>query len=140
MGYSRSAGSYEGAILIFANNSKEAKRLASQSNVISELADGFLDVAVTWLKNQPFLFKQMPTDDTPCFVESPVTCTTCKMWGMGDIGEDGVCEACKEIAPSSNNLMNLTSSNFASYQNVRRTGKQGNCVTMTVSKRKENAY
>ena len=108
MGYSKSAGSYEGAILIFANNAKEAKKLARQSSVISELADDFLDVTVTWLKNSPYLFKQMLTDDTPCFVESPITCTHCGMWGMGDIGEDGVCEACKEIAPSSNNGFNLT--------------------------------
>jgi len=108
MGYSKSAGSYEGAILIFANNSKEAKKLARQSSVISELAENFLDVTVTWLKNSPYLFKQMPIDDVPCFVESPLTCSACGMWGMGDIGKDGVCEACKEIAPSSNTDFNLT--------------------------------
>ena len=100
MGYSKSAGSCEGAILIFANNSKEAKSLARKSSVMAELAENFLDVTVTWLKNSQYLFKQMPTDDTPCFVESPITCTDCGMWGRGDIGEDGVCEACKEIYPT----------------------------------------
>lgn len=111
MAYSRSAGSYEGAILIFANNAKEAKKLARQSSVMSELTDDFLDVTVTWLKNSPYLFKQMPTDDTPCVIDSPQTCSECGMWGMGDIGEDGVCDACKEIAPPSNNSFNLTSPN-----------------------------
>ena len=108
IGYSKSAGSYEGAILIFANNAKEAKKLARQSSVISELAENFFDVTVTWLKNSQYLFKQMRSSETPHFIDNPITCTHCGMWGMGDIGEDGVCEACKEIAPSSNNGFNLT--------------------------------
>jgi len=97
MGYSRVAGSREGAVLIFANTAKEARKLAWWSVVGSDIAENYLDVAVRWLKNEPWLFKEMPIRDSPCVVEDPKICTECELWGNGEVGEDGVCSGCKEI-------------------------------------------
>ena len=93
MGYSRQLGSEEGAVLIFAHNAKEAKRLAWESNVFDY--GWYIDLVVRWLKNEPYLFKQMRLN-IPHVIVFPKTCDKCKMWGTGEIGEDGICESCRE--------------------------------------------
>ena len=92
MGYSRFLGSEEGAVLIFAHNAKEAKRLAWKANVFD---DEYIDGAVRWLKNETYLLKQMRFN-IPHVIVRPKTCIKCEMWGTGEIGEDGICESCRE--------------------------------------------
>jgi hypothetical protein len=96
MGYSRAAGSEEGAVLIFANTARQAKPLAFYS-VIGELCDSYLDVAVRRLRKEPWLFKEQ-LKDTPHVIDDPKTCSSCHTWGQSEIGEDGFCNDCREEA------------------------------------------
>jgi hypothetical protein len=102
MGYSRGGGSVEGAILIFAHNIKEAKRIAWP--VLSQIiTDEYTDMAVTYLKDSGYLFDQMPKwskakleSNTPHVVDNPPICIDCEMWGCGVLDENGRCEDCAE--------------------------------------------
>ncbi len=95
MAYSYTAGSSEGAVLIFANTIREAKKLAWDT-YISEYCDGeWTDLRVSIIKNQPWLFKEM-TKETPHVIESPKSCDHCTYWGNSEIGEDGLCDDCRE--------------------------------------------
>jgi hypothetical protein len=92
MGYSRDAGPSEGAFLIFANNAREARKIAYPS--VSELNDGdYLDCAVQWMKNRPWLFAEMKRPEPHC-VDNPKGCKECKQWG-DEIGDDGLCHDCR---------------------------------------------
>lgn len=95
MAYNRVAGQNEGAVLIFANNIKEAKKLAWRSSIGFEMTNRYIDVVVEIIRNEDYLFKQM-VKNTPHCVEEPLSCVRCNMWGTGDISEDGICSSCKE--------------------------------------------
>jgi len=103
MGFSREAGSQEAAILIFAHNCKEARRLAFP--FISDWGDGgWLDVAVKWLKDAQHLFdteanKEKITAGIPHVIDSPKTCERCELWGKA-MNEHGVCEDCIDLEES----------------------------------------
>jgi len=95
MGYSRSAGRGEGAVLIFADTVREARVLAWHS-VLNEMCDGeYLDVEVSWIRNSPWIFGEM-LETSPHVVERPRVCSRCMTWGGSEIGEDGICDDCKE--------------------------------------------
>ena len=104
MGYGRIGGSCEGAILIFAHNIKEAKRLGWR--VISEwITDEYTDMAVKLLKNGGILFEQAPEwskeklrAGLPHIVDDPLSCKECGLWG-DELNEDGYCKDC---APENN--------------------------------------
>ena len=95
MAHSRAMGSWEGAILVFANNSKEAKKIAWKSGLLQEICGSdYLDVQLRWLRNEPWVFQNKKSDD-PHYVESPISCKQCGFWGL-ELNEDGICEGCAE--------------------------------------------
>ena len=96
MGYSRANSASEGAVLIFANTAQEARRIMWSSGIGSDLTDDYIDMAVCWLRDKLWLFKEMKKD-TPHVVSYPKSCTSCDIWGNSEIGTDGLCEDCREI-------------------------------------------
>ena len=93
IGASRCMGSEEGAILIFANNIKEAKKLAWNNSLMSDMIDNeYTDLEVRWLKTSPWLFKEMKSKE-PHVIESPTMCKECQQWGY-ELDENGICEGC----------------------------------------------
>jgi predicted Zn-ribbon and HTH transcriptional regulator len=102
MGYSHAGGSQEGAVLIFAYNIKEAKRLAWPA-LHGLFVDDFIDMAVKVIKGGDYLFKQMPkwsteklTAGLPHVVDNPPICKNCEFWGVGEFNEEGYCPDCAE--------------------------------------------
>jgi hypothetical protein len=94
MGFSRSAGPAEGAILIFADNRKDARRILWSSGFGDELTDGhYIDAKVRRMKDEPWLFKEMKKD-TPHVIPNPRSCTSCNTWGS-KIGDDNLCDDCR---------------------------------------------
>ena len=85
-GYSRSGAKENGAVLVFANSAKEARVLTWHDGLV---VDEWIDTAVQWLKDRPWLFKEA-TSDKPHVVDSPRTCVVCHMWG-NLINENGIC-------------------------------------------------
>lgn len=97
MGYSRSAGSAEGACLIFAQTGKEAKKVGYPT-MCDWFAMPWTDMAVKRL-NKPHLFAEADAAklaaNVPHAVEAPKTCPSCHMWGE-EVGDDGQCGYCRE--------------------------------------------
>lgn len=102
MGYSAAMGSCEGAILIFANSAKEAKKLFWKNSIMLDI-DEYIDMKVILIKDKPFLEKEKKYD-YPHIVEFPTTCWRCDMWGE-EIGEDGLCDDCRELEEDSYTVM-----------------------------------
>jgi hypothetical protein len=101
MGYSREGGSREGAVLIFAYNLKEAKRLC-WPYISGIFTDEFTDMAVRYLKDHKYLFNQMPKWSKEKLnvgishvVDSPPCCKSCEIWGY-DLNEQGYCPDCQD--------------------------------------------
>lgn len=99
IGYSRSGGSEEGACLIFANNCKEAKKLAFEEFKGWFDEQEWIDVAVNKLKGE-WLYKEANQENLknnfPHVVDNPVTCKKCETWGH-ETYIDGICEDCREL-------------------------------------------
>jgi hypothetical protein len=91
----------DGAILVFAHNIKEAKKVAWSSNsFLSDVCDSeYINLRVVYLKESPHLFtegdKEKLLDGTPHIIETPATCKDCNLWGY-ELDEDGYCEFCAE--------------------------------------------
>ena len=98
MGFSRGAGSPEGACLVFAHNAKEARRLA-HSIVSNWFGESWIDTAVLWQKNSPHLFEEADQDKLkrgePHAIECPKTCSECDLWGS-PMGKSGKCIDCED--------------------------------------------
>jgi len=99
MVYSEGAGCEEGAALVFAHTSKEARKVGW--NEVGCLFTGeYIDFASTRLRNHDWLFEEANqeklVDDIPHAIDNPKCCKGCEMWG-GDsrIGEDGLCDECR---------------------------------------------
>lgn len=94
MGFSQCVGSCEGAILIYAHNAKEAKKIGWKANTfIPDLCgDEFTDFRVRLLK-EPWIMDQLKKDG-PHVIESPITCKKCEYWGLEMIGS--LCIDCHE--------------------------------------------
>jgi hypothetical protein len=98
IGYSREAGSNEGACLIFAPNCKEARKLAFDILQGWFTDQEWIDVAVSLLKGEHYyldadlekLKKNIPhTNDSP----QKTHCKRCETWGH-KLDENGECEEC----------------------------------------------
>jgi len=92
--YSNTLGPCEGAVLVFANTAREAKKLAWQTYVNDLCDNEWTDLRVTHEKKRPWLMEQA-VKDIPHVIDAPLTCTECLLWG-GEIGDDGLCEDCRE--------------------------------------------
>ena len=98
MAYSREMGAQECAILIFAPTAKEAKKLGWLARDF--LTDEFTDLAVKFLKDEPWIFKDANQEKlhlrTPHVIENPSCCKSCEHWGL-KLNENGLCEDCQEL-------------------------------------------
>ena len=99
MGYSRATGAEEGAILIFAHSVKEARKVG-WNTLGSTLTDEYIDFAATLLRNTPWLrdeaYGLKLANDQAHVIDNPKSCKECETWGMYPIGEDGLCEECRD--------------------------------------------
>jgi predicted Zn-ribbon and HTH transcriptional regulator len=97
MGFSRSIGSQEGAVLVFAHNAKEARKLTYDDGLV---VDEWIDTAVKWIR-ESHLFdcadKAKLARDEPHLIDDPPSCRACYQWGH-PIDADGYCPQCGEIA------------------------------------------
>lgn len=99
MGYDGYIGREEGAVLIFAHNAKEAKRLAVP--VIQSFFDSdYIAVRACRLWNRDHLFAEADqaklAEGIAHVIEDPKCCVACECWGY-PLGEDGVCELCQGL-------------------------------------------
>jgi hypothetical protein len=94
MGYDAGFGSGESAVLIFANTAKEAKKVFWRDNPLE--IESFLDVRVELLKFGHEFLEKEKTSDYP-HVVFPKVCDVCGMWGISEIGEDGLCDDCRKV-------------------------------------------
>lgn len=98
MGYDAGNGSWEGAVLIFAHNAREAKRVGGPE-VRLLFGSEFIDVRVRLIKDADHLFPEADQEKLSQgiahVIDSPRSCVRCEYWGY-PIGEDGVCELCRE--------------------------------------------
>ena len=91
MGYSRSAGSCEGAVLVFAHNAKEARILIWHNGLVVE---DWIDTAVKLMRNSVWLYDEMVSQE-PHVIDSPKVCVMCELWG-NELNENDVCTECVE--------------------------------------------
>jgi len=99
MGYWREAGSSEGACLIFAHTSREAKKLAFR--VLSGWSPDteWIDVGIKLIKDSDYLYKEanqeLLKNNVSHSIESPKCCKRCEQWGY-EIDDEGICSRCRE--------------------------------------------
>ena len=98
MGYSRAVGTEEGAVLIFAHTSKEARKI-SASTLMDMMVSDYCDVAVKLLEKDDFLYdqgnKDFLTKNIPHVIDSPIVCKECQLWGY-ELNEVALCEDCQD--------------------------------------------
>lgn len=100
MVYSRYAGPQEGACLVFAHTSREAKKVGyRESGFLSDSVDGnFTGVAAKHMKGDGFLFMEADIEklrrDIPHCIEDPESCVTCELWGVSELDKNKECESC----------------------------------------------
>jgi hypothetical protein len=89
----READEYaESAILVFANNAVEARKLAYYSYVFNR---AYIDIRVRQIKGHEYLDKMYNTGE-PRVVRDILSCKICERWGGGELNEDGICPECLE--------------------------------------------
>lgn len=98
MGYSHDAGSEEGACLIFAVNSDEARKLSFP--LMKDWHDSdWTDARVSLIKGQEFLYKEANQEKLnngiSHLIDSPTACNNCNQWGQ-ELDEKGLCEGCAD--------------------------------------------
>lgn len=97
MGYSRYGGAEEGAILVFAHTSREARAIGwGEAPFDTE----FIDFAALRLRNKDWLYEEANQEKLiagiPHVNDNPETCSACECWGDSPIGDDGLCEECRD--------------------------------------------
>jgi len=97
--FSRIGGCEIGAALVFAHTAKEA-RVVGWRGIGSDLTDEYTDLAANRLRNKPWLFDEALAvkfaNDEAHVIDDPKSCHTCECWGQSPIGEDGLCEGCRQ--------------------------------------------
>jgi len=98
VGYCPASGTHEGADLIFAHTSREARKVGY---AYTDLVDSYLDYAVRLMEGDDWLLeyadKNLLVTDTAhvCAPSHYPTCPRCERWGT-PLLEDGICESCHE--------------------------------------------
>jgi hypothetical protein len=91
MGYDAYNGPGEGAVLIFANTAREAKKLLWKQNLLE--IETYFDVRACLIKDSPYLEKEKLHNLPHVVIPEK---STCKEWGIGKIGGDGLCDLCRK--------------------------------------------
>lgn len=84
----------DGAVLVFAHTSREARRLAADE-VQSWTRCDYIDVRVRWLRSDCAHLREQ---DGPHVVDNPPSCRDCERWYTEPLDENGRCQACAENA------------------------------------------
>jgi len=96
-GFSAFCGNEEGAVLIFANTAKEARKMAYPALLGLGIVEEWLDVAVRWIRNGDYLLdyadQEKLANKEPHVIEDPPVCKTCELWG-GELFDNGTCSLC----------------------------------------------
>jgi hypothetical protein len=98
MGYCSEAGSQEGAILIFAHNSKEARKLGWIT--MKALYEVPWTTMSTRLLRKNLVMLKKDADQTklakgiPHVVDDMAVCPNCELWGEDGVDENGKCGYC----------------------------------------------
>ncbi len=96
MGYDRILGPKQGAILIFAKTSKEAK-LISYKMIHSWFSSSWIDVSIKKM-DAHHLFKHADQlklmNNIPHIIDDVEVCYRCQLWGEYEV-TDGLCECCR---------------------------------------------
>lgn len=97
MGFSRGAGPFEGAALIFANTAREAKKIGYRGIGWDLTGGDFLDFGIKRIKGADYLLKEADQikleAGIPHVIDAPRCCSRCEMWG-NEILENGLCTDC----------------------------------------------
>ncbi|PKN92998.1 MAG: hypothetical protein CVU44_11240 [Chloroflexi bacterium HGW-Chloroflexi-6] len=100
MVYSRFLTPSEGALLVFAHNVQEARTVGWRATSGADLTDDYLDFAASLLKGCDWLFAETSQEkldqDFPHLVWDIKSCDECEKWGHSPIGDDGLCDECRE--------------------------------------------
>lgn len=99
MGFSRQEGSEAGAILVIANNAREAKKLAWRSGECLNV-DEWIDLAVRLIRGEGIMAladQEKLRRDIQHVVAEPLGCEACGLWGAG-VRSNGECCYCGEPA------------------------------------------
>lgn len=96
--FSREAGPEEGAILVIANTTREAKKLAWQSGACWNV-DEWIDLATRLIKDDIYILSLADQKELrlghPHIIDNPIGCDKCGMWGV-EITIDKLCGNCNE--------------------------------------------
>jgi len=95
MVYSRTAGSQEGAALVFAHTVREA-RIIGWHSCGWEITDEYIDLAARWLRDSPWLMSQKLGDE-PHVIDAPKCCDVCQLWGRRPYTDRICCDCADEI-------------------------------------------
>ena len=89
----------EGAILVFAKNAREAKKVSWEHTWCDK--DEYIYWRVKLLPKETWDFfyekdadKELLEKGIPHVIEMPTGCKNCESWGMV-VGEDGLCDECR---------------------------------------------
>lgn len=99
MAYSHEAGPEEGAALVVAKNSREAKKLAAP--IINDwFSLGWIDCRVKLIRDDYTWALVNPENrDTPHVIETPQCCEDCECWGISvefdEENNNWFCEQCE---------------------------------------------
>jgi len=99
MVFSIGLGSEEGAMLVFAHTVREARAVGWRSDG-SLLTDEFIDLGAKLIRNSDWLYKEANQAKLNAGIAHtvwrPRGCERCELWGNSEIGEDGLCDDCRE--------------------------------------------
>ena len=93
------SGPQEVAMLVFAHTVQEAQVVGWREGA-NDLTDRFIDLAASLMGKHPWLFEEANQEklaaDVPHLIWNIKSCSVCECWGQSRIGEDGLCDRCKE--------------------------------------------
>lgn len=98
LGFNGRWGSHEGAIAIFANDSREAKRIGFLAFEHLYGDCEYIDFRVRWIRDgmdQHADYELLETGQ-PHVNDSPGACDRCELWYADVEVIDGLCEYCRE--------------------------------------------
>lgn len=93
-GFSAGIGQSECAVLIFANNAREAKKLC-YSSMANDFFESYTDVRVKLIKDADYL-DSCKKCENPHVIDDPPYCKKCETWGY-KLNENGICERCLDV-------------------------------------------
>lgn len=94
--YNKENGSWDGALLVFAYTSQEARYMAFKTSL---LGDGYIEVVAKLIK-ESFVFKygnqEKINKQISHVVDNPPTCKNCDKWYTDHELINGLCQNCLE--------------------------------------------